>query len=259
MQKGLWTVALVALLAGYVYVRYPALLEGRAQDLEEVLESGLPKRIQIALPLVRPEPMRAVYLNREGAVLRSGADDSRVNQSSIVANMGIASAVIPAFAGSPKRFDAISKCITKKFAAYDVDVVTRRPVGRDYIMAMMGGTISVLGPDAKKKHHHAYGLSPYNGQPIADAVVLVFTRTMRERTTTVCETAAMEIAHAYGLDHARNCRDLMTYMKRCGARKFVDKDLACGEHRNRACGNGDSKQNSHMTLLELLGASALKP
>ena len=41
---------------------------------------------------------------------------------------------------------------------------------------------------------------------------------------------AIEGASAYGLDHARNCKDIMTYMKPCGAKRFLDKDIPCGEH-----------------------------
>lgn len=82
---------------------------------------------------------------------------------------------------------------------------------------------------------------------------MVFSRAMKEPTRTVCETAAMEIAHAYRLDHARDCRDLMTYLPRCNARRtFVDQSVPCGEHENRVCGNGKPQQNSHATLLHLL-------
>lgn len=224
-------------------------------DTERVLRDGVPKLIEVATPLVRPQPMRTIYLNREGATLTAGADDSSLNRSSIVANMGVQEAVIPPFASTPARFSSIAKCIRSKFADFDVKVVEQRPVGVDYVMVMLGGTIDVLGDQAKTKHTHAYGLSPYNGQAIADPVVLVFSRSMKESTVTTCETAAMEIAHAYGLDHGRNCRDLMTYMSRCGTRRFVDKDIPCGEHKDRDCGDGKPTQNSYAMLMELLGPS----
>ena len=63
----------------------------------------------------------------------------------------------------------------------------------------------------------------------------------------------MEIAHAYGLDHAHHCADLMTYLPPCGVRRFVDKPLRCGELADRDCGNGQPTQSSYLQLLELLG------
>ncbi|MFT7626129.1 MAG: hypothetical protein ACI9WU_005322 [Myxococcota bacterium] len=62
---------------------------------------------------------------------------------------------------------------------------------------------------------------------------MVFAASLRNSVRSMCETASMEIAHAYGLDHSRHCRDFMTYKKRSGTRRFVDKDVACGERATR--------------------------
>lgn len=212
-------------------------------------------RVEVPVPEAfgAPRVMRTVYLNREGARLTGGPDDSQINRSSIVAHAGLAHADIPAFASTPARWRAIVKCIASKFAPFDVRVVDQRPVGDDYVMAMMGGTVKALGDYSRKHHTHALGLSPYNGKAIEDAVVLIFTRAARESTRKVCETAGMEIGHAYGLDHARHCRDLMTYKKPCGSKRFLDRDLPCGEGKDRPCGNGEPTQNSHAQLLQLLG------
>ena len=243
-------IALAASLAAASYLYWRPTLADQDPGLD-----GLPRRIRIHEALTAPKPMRTIYINREGAQLRGGPDDSQLNISSIVANMGRQHAEIPPFTGSLTRFNATVKCIREKFAAFDVQVVTQRPVDQDYIMVMMGGTVDDLGEIAQKKHLHAYGLSPYNGEPIEHAVVLVFSRAMKEHTRTVCETAAMEIAHAYGLDHARDCHDLMTYLPRCGARRtFVDRAVPCGERRDRPCGDGQATQNSFATLQGLLGA-----
>lgn len=45
----------------------------------------------------------------------------------------------------------------------------------------------------------------------------------------------------------------MTYKKYCGARRFVDEDVRCGEGKPRDCKGGDKTQNSHEHLLKLLG------
>lgn len=254
LVEAISTVVIVASLA------YTAFVVGMRYAPEGALEAVEPVINRVQVPVResfgRPRVMQTIYLNREGATLTGGPDDSQLNNSSIVAHAGLQQADIPAFAGSPARWRAIVKCIAGKFEPFDVRVVDRRPVGEDYIMAMLGGTIAVLGDYGKQKHHHALGLSPYNGKAIEDAVVLVFTRTAKENTRKVCETAGMEIGHAYGLDHARGCRDLMTYMKPCGSKRFLDRDLACGEHKARPCAGGaGATQNSHRHLMGLLGPS----
>ena len=97
------------------------------------------------------------------------------------------------------------------------------------------------------------GLAPFNGEPIEDAIVFVFSHALRRNVRKVCETAAMEIAHAYGLDHAIHCRDLMSYKRPCGRRRFLDEAIPCGEHHARPCKDGSPTQNSHRVLLEALG------
>jgi hypothetical protein len=205
--------------------------------------------------LARAEPSKIVYLNREGAELRGGPDDASFNISSVVAGSPSNRARVPPFAGTTARWNAITKCIREKFASFDVTLVEQRPVEGDYVMAMLGGApkdLGLLEADGHK-HSHATGLAPFNGEAIPRAVIFVFTRALQEHARSSCEVAGMEIAHAYGLDHARNCKDLMTYMRPCGARSFMDRDLPCGEHEDRPCLNGTVTQNSHRHLLRLLG------
>jgi hypothetical protein len=238
-------------------------LSGAHADAQEP-PSAAPgaSRVRVARRVLEPgKPSRVVYLNREGAELNAGPDDALFNVSSVVASAGGKSASIPAFAGTASRWSAIAKCIREKFAPFGVRVVERRPVDDDYMMAVLGGTPSDLGFKAKDGHGHAHaiGLAPFNGEPIPNAVVFVFTRTLRESVQDVCEAAGMEIAHAYGLDHARNCRDLMTYMPRCGARRFLDQDIPCGEHKERPCEGGAATQNSYRHLLRVLGVDIAPP
>ncbi len=214
--------------------------------------------MRVARRLLSPgKPSPVVYLNREGAELIGGPADALFNVSSIVASAPDNRATIPAFAGTSARWTAIVKCIREKFAPFGVRVVERRPVDAEYVMAVLGGTPSDLGfrPKDGHSHSHAIGLAPFSGEPIPNAVAFVFTRSLRESVQNSCEAAGMEIAHAYGLDHARNCRDLMTYMPRCGPRRFIDKDIACGEHADRSCEGGAATQNSYRRLLGLLGPS----
>lgn len=257
MSLLLWTgVVLAVAVAGIVaYQR----LAPAAVDAGDTLQ--LPGDLHVSLPHIASEPMRIIYLNREGATLTGGDDDSAHNVSSIVRGTGKASVHIPAFQGPPQTWAALAACIRNKFAAFDVSVVDERPTLGHYIMAVVGGTPEDLGPITEGhagEHMHVHehdtlGLAPFNGNNVADAVVLVFARRMQERVTATCETAGMEIAHAYGLDHERNCKDLMTYMPPCGARIFANAAAPCGEQSDRACEGGAATQNSYAKLLAVLG------
>ncbi|HHH28859.1 MAG TPA: hypothetical protein ENK57_11020 [Polyangiaceae bacterium] len=200
-----------------------------------------------------PKPSHIIYLNREGATLVPGPDEASLNRSSIIENAELESYVVPAFRGSARRWDDIVTCIRGHFEPYDVEIVEQRPTEPGYLMALMGGRAEGLGPSDGHDHGTVTGLAPFNGQAVENAVVLVFTRALRERTQSSCETAAMEIAHAYGLDHTTQCRDIMTYKRRCTRRRrFYDQPAACGEHEDREC-RGGGMQNSHQMLLDVLG------
>lgn len=204
-------------------------------------------------------PSKVIYLNREGATLLPGADDAANNRSSIVKNAGFKRMVMPGYSGSDRGWQALARCIEQRFAPFGVQVTDRRPVGNDdYIMAVVGGSARELGYDAKEAKGIG-GLAPFNGSPIGGAVVFVFTATLKNRLEDSCDTAAMEIAHAYGLDHSFHCRDVMTYKKRCGARRFVDEDMRCGEDEPRDCTGGAKTQNSHQRLLAVLGPRQGQP
>jgi hypothetical protein len=224
-------------------------------------ENGADPDPPIYLPMPVPpildralKPSRVIYLNREGARLVPGSDEASRNQSGIVALANVSSFDVPAYRGTPRQWDTLVSCIRGHFAPYDVDVVDQRPVAPGYMMAMFGGEPGVLASTVGAHSHGVTGLAPFSGQPVENAVVLIFTRTMRENGTRTCETAAMEIAHAFGLDHAMHCGDVMSYLRPCGRRRFQDRAVPCGEHEERECGNGEASQSSHRRLLEVLGA-----
>lgn len=213
--------------------------------------------IHVKLPReMGPEGVsKTIYLNREGAWLLPGADEAPRNRSSIVKNAALERVKIPAFTGSHKGWNAIVKCIRSKLAPFDVEVVDTRPVDRDYTMAVFGGKADLVGRPPKTKSRYTSGLAPFSGGSIRSAVVLVFSQSLRNNTREVCEVASHEIAHTYGLDHAYNCRDLMTYLKRCvKSRTFADKDVSCGEFKRRPCKGGEPTQNTYQHLVRMLGA-----
>lgn len=81
----------------------------------------------------------------------------------------------------------------------------------------------------------------------------------------LCWVAAQESAHAFGLDHALDCTDPLTYLflspsgGSCGTRYFRNKLVDCGEDVARPCVCGGNKQNSHAKLLAVHGMGAVPP
>lgn len=229
-------------------------------ELREPEQASIAPDEQAFIPIPVPEvtdrdvkPAHTVYLNREGAVLTSGRDESNNNVSSIVPR-DMEELDIPGWRGSAQRWDQMVECLRGHFEPYDVEIVDRRPTVPGYVMVVVGGTAEALHDEDRQISGAITGLAPFNGQPIENAVTLVFSRTLRESARRTCEVAAMEIGHAFGLDHSRHCRDLMSFRRPCGSRRFETEAAPCGTTEDRACHDGAPTQSSHERLLEVLGA-----
>jgi hypothetical protein len=200
----------------------------------------------------RPPP-RVIYLHRAGIELRGGPNASHDGRSSVVGAREDERLTVPRFTGGDKRWRQIVACVRGLFAPFDVDVVDQRPSRPGYILVAVGGKSTVITSRHEHTHAGVGGLAPFNGGVIQDAVVFAFSTTLGNRVRPICETIGMEVGHAYGLYHAFECKDVMTY--RHGCRKtFVDRDVPCGEGKPRRCHGGAPTQNSYRTLLRLLGA-----
>ncbi|MBA3541275.1 MAG: matrixin family metalloprotease [Deltaproteobacteria bacterium] len=161
-------------------------------------------------------------------------------------------ATIPRYGGSERNWAATAACVKRQFAPFRVEVVERRPAGRDFITAVIGGKASMVGLDDR----HTNGVGPYSGSVIRDATVFVFSGlgTAEADIENICAVTAHEVGHALGLDHTYYCGDMMSYfLDRCGARKFLDVNAPCGEDSKRACGTGEATQNSYRRLVALVG------
>jgi hypothetical protein len=258
MQKFLTVIVtllvVAALGAGGLYY-YQLQMQKQGKPVREVEIPGTDIHVKLPREMGPEGVSKVIYLNREGAWLLPGADEAPRNRSSIIKNAGLERVKIPAFTGSHRGWNAIVKCIRSKLAPFDVEVVDTRPVDRDYTMAVFGGKADLVGRPPKTKRRYTSGLAPFSGGSIRSAVVLVFSQALRNNTREVCDVASHEIAHTYGLDHAYNCRDLMTYLKRCiKSRTFANKDVSCGEFKRRPCKGGEPKQNTYQRLVWLLGA-----
>jgi hypothetical protein len=207
------------------------------------------------------EPLRVprtIWLVRGGMVLRGGGDDSAARLSSVVAQSknNVTQVTVPRFRGTDKLWKQFVACVQAQYAPFDVVVTDVEPSEPGYVLVAVGGKPSLLGYSSRTT-----GLAPYAASVIMeDPVVFVFSDALGNRVQPMCETAAMEIAHAYGLDHEYLCKDPMSYMSGCGKKTFQDKDARCGEHKARDCGDGQPTQNSVRMLLEALGPTkVVKP
>lgn len=199
------------------------------------------------------KPSRTIYLHRGAVALSGGTDDAPNNVSSIVGGGSKQFVTMPGFSGSNKQWRSLMKCTRGMFAPFDVVVTDALPVSNDYIMVAVGGKVSALH---LTKHAHAAGLAPFSPTSmIPKAVVFAFSDTLKNNPRALCDVVAMEVGHTYGLDHSHNCKDAMTYLKRCGARSFPNKDSRCGEKKARDCANGEKTQNPRQHLLSVLGAA----
>jgi hypothetical protein len=193
---------------------------------------------------------RILYLNRKGVTLRPGANDSRVQHSTLVASP----TTIAPWKVSDAQWATTLSCFRQIWAPFQVTVVETDPGNVPHIEAVFGGSPQQLGLPG-----NVGGVSPFtsNCGIIENSVVFAFTENLPPTGRTACEVMAQEVAHSFGLDHELLAADPMTYLSYTGNRAFQDKTASCGESKARPCGiNGSvcrANQNSVALLTAALG------
>jgi len=228
--------------------------------------------IERIIKIAPREPARTIVLERRPIELRPGDDDAPRGVSSVLASVRAKASKTPAMArtgtaakppadplrpaklpgwkGTDKGWQQVVSCVAKLFEPFDVTVTDLAPPDVDNLLLVaVGGRPGDIGVIDRR----VGGLAPFNGGVIARPVVFAFSAQLGNRVRDVCETIGMEVAHAYGLDHGYLCGDVMTYLRPCGAKRFVDKDIRCGETKPRNCEGGEPTQNSYRRLLQVLG------
>ncbi len=222
--------------------------------------------LQRIVTFTPPGPSRTIFLERRPIEIRPGDNDAGMKRSSVLRDVRAKAdagkqpppdparpAKLPGWKGSEAAWKQVVACVTKQFEPFDVIVTDKPPIdGKDYVLVVVSGKPTDIGSADRR----IGGLAPFNGAVIARPVVFAFGAQLGHDVRQVCETISMEVAHAYGLDHGYLCSDTMTYLKPCGAKRFVDKDVRCGELKARDCAGGSPTQNSYRRLLEVLGARA---
>jgi hypothetical protein len=212
-------------------------------------------RVADRLGVGSPPPVaRVIFLDRRPRTIGPGTDDAAAGRSSVVAHQGTATRALPGWKGSDKAWGQLVTCVQKLFAPFDVVVTDQPPSSADHVLVVVGGRPKDLGV----KDSRVAGLAPFSGGVIPRAVVFAFAATQRHQPQAVCETIGMEVAHAFGLDHAYLCSDVMSYLKPCGKRGFVDKRRAGAASRRPrdVRGGAGPTQNSFRRLLAVLGPRA---
>lgn len=205
--------------------------------------------VERALTGAEPPVSRVIYLERGPRTISPGTDDAPRGVSSVVAHEGTAVRKVPGWKGSAKAWSDTVACVRKAFAPFAVEVTEQPPATDEHILVVVGGKPADIGVKSKR----VSGLAPFSGGLVPRAVVFAFAATQGHRAQAVCETIAMEVAHAYGLDHEYLCSDVMSYLPPCGRRRFVDQEAPCGETAERPCASGAATQSSFRRLLAILG------
>jgi len=194
-------------------------------------------------------PSRVIFLDGRALTVEPGDDAAARLRSSIVASTGPRARKVRGWNGGASRWRRVRACVQALYAPFDVVVTDDVPTTDDYVRVMVGGRPGDIGVDNRR----VSGLAPFNGEVIPRAVVFAFANQVGNDPQAVCETIGMEVAHVYGLDHEYDCHDVMTYRKACGPKRFVDREVPCGETKPRPCEGGAPTQSSYRRLLEVLG------
>ncbi|MCB9559326.1 MAG: Ig-like domain-containing protein [Kofleriaceae bacterium] len=186
------------------------------------------------------------YINKNGGTYSPGNDDARTNRSSIVSGPS----TIAPWNVSASGWSTVKSCIVSMFSRWNVTITDVDPGNVPHYEIVIAGRPQDIGMQSG-----VGGVSPFtsNCSVIPNSIVYTFATVYGSAYQEICETAAQEIAHSFGLDHENYCKDPMTYQTGCGSKTFQDYNAPCGEYSNRACYCNGNTQNSVSMLNTRLG------
>jgi MYXO-CTERM domain-containing protein len=190
---------------------------------------------------------RTIYLNRNGALLTPGENNSQTNTSTIVSRLS----QVPGWAASSDDWAATVACMKDVWSRFDVTITDIDPGATPHIEAIFARSPRDVGIT-----DYIGGISPFttNCSVIERSIVFAFTDNLAKQPRAICEVMSQEIAHSYGLDHELLAADPMTYLSHAGNREFQDQDASCGESTARPCGISGSTCRASQNSVALLRA-----
>lgn len=200
----------------------------------------------VAVSAWNPQQPLLVVMDRHGGRAMAGIDNPRALVSGVVLRNDYAYIDIPEFVAEDAEWEQLVRCVQGHYAAFAIDIVDEIPQRGDFIRIMVGGPSLEFGFDES-----VHGIAPWGGHVLRDAVAFVFQNDDWDPAR-LCEVTAHEIGHTVGLDHSRNCADIMSY-EACGPKEFVDEAALCGEWEPRMCGTGRLRQNAYADLVLRVG------
>jgi len=204
------------------------------------------ERAASALPAAAPT---VFFINKNGGTYRPGNDDARNNYSSIVDGVS----VISPWQVSSGGWNEVKSCLVDMFARWNVTITDTDPgASTAHFELVIAGSPQDIGMGSG-----VGGVSPFTNDcsVIPNSIVYTFAEVYGSDYQAICETAAQEIAHSFGLDHEFLCQDPMTYLGNCGDKTFQDVNASCGEYSARACYCNGNTQNSVSMLNARIGVA----
>jgi len=187
-----------------------------------------------------------VYVAFDGvSLVADDVDDAAVDRTAIAMLAG----TLPPFAGDAATRAAVLASMRSDWAAYAIEIVDERPSGDDWSMAVVTSA-------------HPLGES-VTGAAVLDCaddrgpgeIVFAFADA-DDDAIAIAATISQELAHAYGLEHTDDPRDLVYPLATDGDASFLDECVMlvegsmCADEHRRWCDDG---QNAHAELLDRLG------
>ncbi len=267
MSRVAWVVTVAALLAPSVALADPpfsmrmrpdpALMDPRVTDFgSPAVREPVPEGVAHAAV------SNIIYLNRcTGGcrITKSGFPSNSVNNNTYIGgDIPIGSQfMISEFAFPQAVWDEFVQCMREVYAPYNVVITTDDPSPTPHHEAVVAGNTQEWGlPDGVLGQGEGGG-NQCTPRDNAISINIANDHTGFAGLTVadnLCWTVAQETAHTWGLDHAFDCTDSMTYIPTCGRKYFRNLDLPCGENVERPCNCGGNTQNSHAKILGVFGA-----
>jgi hypothetical protein len=222
--------------------------------LERMLRLALPFLASCAVAELgtppRADVSHLVYLDSclpYGCTVFPGEDDAPQWLSSIVPRP----AVLSAFSWGDDRWMQLADCVTRIYAPFDLQFTDLDPGNAPHVTLVVGGAPSDLALPSS-----AGGAAPLvcPDQVHDNGMAFVFSAPHGD-VDELCWAAAQELGHVFGLDHELDRNDPMSWIGLPGDKRggFQDEEVTCGEFEPRWCKCGREYQNSHRTLLDVVG------